>query len=307
MDDEPCSPAPTTTTTTTTIPQPFKPSHHHHHHHHPRQIAEGFVANGSTVYISSRDKATLDATAEELTASAAAAAAATGGGPAGRCVAIEGNLGSRAGCEALAAAVEEAEPGGLHVLVNNSGASWGESIERKSGKLNWGWDKVLDLNVKAPFYLTRALLPSLRRAATPDDPGRVVMIGSVVGVTPQDFPTHAYDASKAALHSLTRKLAFELGPPAGGDGGGGEGRITVNAIAPGYVPTRMSSGLAAWGADEATTSDASPLGRMGQSSDMAGAAIFLASPAGSWVTGVILPVDGGVLSQPIQIGGGSGE
>ena len=85
-----------------------------------------------------------------------------------------------------------------------------------------------------------------------------------------------------------------------------EGRVTVNAVAPGYVPTRMSAGLEAWGADEATTSAACPLGRMGQASDMAGAAIFLSSPAGAWITGVILPVDGGILSQPISIGGDEG-
>ena len=124
-----------------------------------KMIAEGFVANGSTVYISSRDKAALNSTAEELTANAEAA---TTGGPIGRCVAIEGNLSSRAGCEALAAAIEEAEPGGLHVLVNNSGASWGESLGRTSGKLNWGC--VLPISRKQiEYYYVRSLTRDTRR------------------------------------------------------------------------------------------------------------------------------------------------
>ena len=267
-----------------------------------RMLAEGFVANGCSVYISARDKSILDETAEQLNAI----------GSGGRCIAIEGNLGSREGCEALASTIEELEPNGLNVLVNNSGTSWGEPLSRKSGRMNWGFDKVFDLNVKAPFYLTRALLPSLRRAAVDDDPGRVIMIGSVVGVTHQEVPTHAYDASKAAVHSLTRKLAFELAQvPATRDEDLNEvsdvdteleGRITVNCLAPGYVPTKMTQGLAAWGADEDSTSDVIPLGRMGMGSDLAGAAIYLASPAGRWVTGAVLPVDGGILAQPISIG-----
>ena len=134
-----------------------------------RMIAEGFASNGCTVYIAARSKDILDEAAAEVTAAVA--------GTDGRCVALQANLGSREGCEALAAAIAEREPTGLNVLVNNSGTSWGEPLSRTSGRMNWGWDRVLDLNVKAPFYLTRALLPSLRRAATPDDPGRVINIG----------------------------------------------------------------------------------------------------------------------------------
>ncbi len=261
-----------------------------------RMIAEGFVANGSTVYISSRDQKTLEATADELSAAHSGV---------GRCVAVTGNLFTRAGCEELAAAMDGLAPDGLHVVVNNSGVSWGEPLSRTSGqRSNWGWDKVLDLNVKAPFYLTRALLPSLRRAASPADPARVLMIGSVAGVQHQSIPTHAYDASKAALHSLTKKLAYDLAreAAAGGDGAAeARGRVTVNAIAPGFIPTKMTAGLAAsYGADK--WEQVVPLGRMGQGSDLAGAAIFLASPAGAWVSGAILPVDGGILTQPIDLG-----
>jgi NAD(P)-dependent dehydrogenase (short-subunit alcohol dehydrogenase family) len=262
-----------------------------------KMIAEGFVANGSTVYISSRDQTTLEATADELTA----AHSSDGGGC---CVAVPGNLYTRAGCEELAATMGGLVPDGLHVLVNNSGVSWAEPLDRTSGqRSNWGWDRVLDLNVKAPFYLTRALLPALRRAAAPADPARVVMIGSVAGVHHQSLPTHAYDASKAALHSLTRKLAYDLAreAAAAADGSGeGEagGRVTANAIAPGFIRTKMTAGLALDKLEQVV-----PLGRMGEGSDIAGAAIFLASPAAAWISGAILPVDGGILTQPLDLGG----
>ena len=261
-----------------------------------KMIAEGFVANGSTVYISSRDQTTLEATADELTAAHSSA----GGGC---CVAVPGNLYTRAGCEELAATMGGLVPDGLHVLVNNSGVSWAEPLDRTSGqRSNWGWDRVLDLNVKAPFYLTRALLPALRRAAAPADPARVVMIGSVAGVHHQSLPTPAYDASKAALHSLTRKLAYDLAreAAAAADGSGeGEagGRVTANAIAPGFIRTKMTAGLALDKLEQVV-----PLGRMGEGSDIAGAAIFLASPAAAWISGAILPVDGGILTQPLDLG-----
>ena len=256
-----------------------------------RMIAAGFLANGADVVIASRDAAALAETAAALP------------GP-GRCTAIEANLTTRAGCEALAAAYGEAfggaDAGGgaarLDVLVNNSGVSWGEPLARESGKANWGWDKVLDVNVKAPFYLTRALLPHLDAGSAPHAPARVINVGSVAGIHPQDVPTHAYDVSKAALHHLTRKLAAEFArraPAAGGDERAAPTGVTVNAIAPGFVPSRMSAGLAAWGADPADFGAAIPLGREGREADMAGAALFLASPAAAWMTGVILPVDGG--------------
>jgi NAD(P)-dependent dehydrogenase (short-subunit alcohol dehydrogenase family) len=257
-----------------------------------KMIAEGFVANGSKVFISSRDEKALHSTAEELNESSTMG---------GICIPITGNLSSRAGCEELAASMAQHSPSGLNVLVNNSGTSWGEPLDRTSGKMNWGWDRVLDLNLKAPFYLTRALIPLMRQASSPNDPSRVIMIGSVVGFNHQDFPTHAYDASKAALHSLTKKFAYDLAkPPA--DSKDGSGRITVNAIAPGYFPSKMTAGLAAWGVTQDNTSKSIPLGRMGRSSDAAGAAIYMASPCASWLTGAVLPVDGGLLTAPIHIG-----
>jgi NAD(P)-dependent dehydrogenase (short-subunit alcohol dehydrogenase family) len=118
-----------------------------------------------------------------------------------------------------------------------------------------------------------------------EDPARVINIGSVVGFVPQAAPTHAYDVSKAAVHQLTRKMSADLAPQ----------HITVNCLAPGFVPSRMSDGLATWGADKETLAKNIPLGRMGNEDDMAGAAIYFASPAGAWCTGVILNVDGGAV------------
>lgn len=150
-------------------------------------------------------------------------------------------------------------------------------------------------NVKGVFYLTRACLPLLEHSGvTPQNPSRIINVGSVVGMIPQAAPTHAYDASKAAVHSLTKKLAADLAPRS----------ITVNALAPGFVATRMSKGLGTWGATEDVIAKGIPLGRMGTEEDMAGACLYLSSRAGAWCTGVILNVDGGTVGG-IQIDLGS--
>ena len=201
-------------------------------------MAAGFAANGASVIIASRNAEALAATAAEVKTTTSADIET-----------VVADLGSRAGCEALAAAVAAAP---LDVLVNNSGTSWGEPLDRESGRANWGWDKVLDLNVKAPFYLTRALRPALEAAAGAGAPARVVMVGSVAGLTHQPTPTHAYDTSKAALHSLTKKFASDLAP-----------KVTVNAIAPGFVPSRMTKGLEAWGITLDGIAKHVPLGRVG--------------------------------------------
>uniref|UniRef100_A0A7S4EJ25 Uncharacterized protein n=2 Tax=Pseudo-nitzschia australis TaxID=44445 RepID=A0A7S4EJ25_9STRA len=137
-------------------------------------------------------------------------------------------------------------------------------------------------------------MPMLEQSATPENPSRVINIGSVVGMIPQAAPTHAYDASKAAVHSLTKKLSGDLAPK----------NITVNALAPGFVATRMSKGLESWGATEEVIAKGIPLGRMGTEEDMAGACLYLSSRAGAWCTGVILNVDGGAVGG-IQIDLGS--
>ena len=232
-------------------------------------IAEAFVRNGASVYISSRDEKTIAAVAEALTAA----------GP-GNCTAFPADLSSLAGVGVVASTLSgRFGVSQLHCLVNNSGATWGEPLDAFSEK---GWDRVMDLNVKSLFFLTRALTPLLAAAATPTRPASVINIGSVAGVQHQSVPTWSYDVSKAAVHHLTRKYADELGGA----------HITVNCMAPGYVPSKMSKGLPI---SFDKIASALPLGRVGSAEDMAGCALFLASRAGAWVTGAIIPVDGGHL------------
>jgi NAD(P)-dependent dehydrogenase (short-subunit alcohol dehydrogenase family) len=237
--------------------------------------AKGFVEAGANVLITSRDEKACAQAGSQL-----------------QCHYIPSNVSNRTGCEELANYVGNHFNQQLDVLVNNAGTSWGEPIERDS-KTNWGFDKVFDLNVKGMFYLTRACLPLLQhKEVSMNNPSRIINIGSVAGIMNQAAPTHAYDASKAAVHSLTRKFAAEFAPK----------QITVNAIAPGFIPTRMSSGLSTWGANEEALAKSTPLGRMGNEDDMIGACIYLSSKASSWCTGVILNVDGGCIgAQQIQL------
>lgn len=162
-----------------------------------------------------------------------------------------------------------------------------QPLERESGKMNWGWDRVLDLNLKGVFYLTRACLPYMKQdpeSMDRFDPSRIINIGSVVGLLPQDAPTHAYDVSKAGVHHLTKKLSGDLAPH----------NITVNALAPGFVPSRMTEGLKSYTTFDDIAKN-TPLQRLGDGDDMTGACIYLSSRAGSYVTGVVLNVDGGTI------------
>ena len=168
------------------------------------------------------------------------------------------------------------------LIPHPSIASFGEGFKE---------DRTYALNVLGVFRLTRELLPALTRGASATDPSRVIIIGSIAGIRPQKYPTFSYDASKAAAHHLARKLADELASKR-------KLPITVNVVAPGYVPTKMSKGLEKYGdSSEDIVRETIPLGRAGTPEDVAGAVAFLASDAASWITGVVLPVDGGFLAK----------
>jgi NAD(P)-dependent dehydrogenase (short-subunit alcohol dehydrogenase family) len=169
----------------------------------------------------------------------------------------------------------------LNILVNNAGATWGEPLESFPDS---AWDKVLDLNLKSPFWLIQALLPALRDTATAAEPSRIINVGSIDGLRPSRLPVYSYGSSKAALHQLTRMLGRELGPQ----------HITVNAVAPGPFQSKMMAAtLDAFGEQIAA---AAPLRRIGRDDDMAGIAVFLASRAGAYLTGAVIPVDGGLAT-----------
>ena len=233
-----------------------------------RAIAEGFVRGGARVYISSRKADDLERTAAELEQY-------------GRCIAVVADLGTVAGCAALAAVVSEHETQ-LDVLVNNAGALWSASVAEFPES---GWDKVFDVNVKGPFFLVQALLPLLEAAASPTDPARIITVGSIDAFHVPKHETYAYSASKAGVHQLARHLAKNLAAS----------HITSNVIAPGMFASKMMATTIEQRGEEAVL-ERVPLKRFASPSDMAGAAIFLASRAGSYITGAVLPVDGGTAT-----------
>ncbi|MGI9592395.1 MAG: SDR family oxidoreductase [Myxococcota bacterium] len=230
-------------------------------------IAQGFVANGARVYISSRKADTCEEVAAELSKE-------------GTCVALPADLATQAECDRLGAELASREDG-LEVLVNNAGANWGAPLEEFPDS---AWDKVLALNVKSVFHLTRACLPLLEKAGTAEDPARVINIGSIDGIQVPMLDTFSYSASKAAVHQLTRVLARKLA----------DRHVTVNAVAPGPFESKMMAATLDQFGDEIAAS--APRGRIGTPEDMAGVAIYLASRAGAYVTGAIIPVDGGIAT-----------
>jgi NAD(P)-dependent dehydrogenase (short-subunit alcohol dehydrogenase family) len=232
-----------------------------------KMIAGGFVDSGARVYISSRKAEQCDATATELAER-------------GECVSLPADLSTEAGCAQLATAVAEREAA-VDVLVNNAGATWGAPLEEFPDS---AFDKILAINVKGVFLLTKHLLPQLRKAATPDDPARVINIGSIDGMRVPATENYSYAASKAAVHMLTRQLAHALA----------RDHITVNAIAPGPFESKMMAFVLDREEGRQAVASTVPLGRIGRPDDMAGAAIFLASRAGAYLTGALIPVDGGI-------------
>ena len=228
-----------------------------------RMIAEGFLRAGARVYISARKADACVATADELSVI-------------GPCVSLPADVSTQGGVQQLVAAYQQHEQS-LDILVNNAGAAWGAPYEEFPES---GWDKVVDLNLKAPFFLTQALTPLLKKAAT-DHLAKVLHIASIDGVSVNPQETYSYAASKAGLIHLTRRMALKLAPE----------RIVVSAIAPGAFASTMNKDARDHGDEVAQRI---PLGRIGTPEDMAGAAIFLASRAGDYVVGSTLIVDGGV-------------
>jgi NAD(P)-dependent dehydrogenase (short-subunit alcohol dehydrogenase family) len=230
-------------------------------------IARGLVQAGASVIVSSRKSEDVRAAAEQL-------------GELGECQAIPGDVSTPAGAGELAAATREIFPT-LDILVNNAGVVWGAPLEEFPAI---GWDKVAHTNVEGVFHLTVALLDSLRAAASAEDPARVINIGSIDGLRTPAVENYSYSASKAAVHMLTRHLAKRLASE----------HITVNAIAPGPFESKMM----AFALDNPETREVIeqtvPLGRIGRPDDVAGLTLFLASRAGAYLTGTVIPLDGGI-------------
>jgi 2-deoxy-D-gluconate 3-dehydrogenase len=229
-----------------------------------RMIAEGFLMQGARVYITARKAAQCDAAAEELSA-------------VGPCVSLPQDLSTVDGCQALTERITALEPK-LDILVNNAGAAWGAEFDAFPES---GWDKVLNLNLKSPFFLTQALHGALKAAASAERPAKVINIASIDGIRLNPQETYSYHASKAGLIYLTRRMAARLI----------RDNIVMSAIAPGAFASDMNRDARDHG--EAVAKRI-PMRRIGTDEDMAAAAIYLASRAGDYVVGATLPVDGGV-------------
>jgi NAD(P)-dependent dehydrogenase (short-subunit alcohol dehydrogenase family) len=231
-------------------------------------IAEGFLSAGaSKVYITARKAPPCEATAKRLTAAYD-----------GECIALPIDISTMAGIDLLAAEIKKREPK-LDILVNNAGAAWGADFDEFPES---GWDKVMNLNLKTPFFLTKALAAALRAAATTERPAKVINIASIDGIFVNPLETYSYAASKSGLIHLTRRMAAKLI----GD------HIVVSAIAPGPFKSDMNKAARD---NSGEVAQRVPAGRIGTDEDMAGAAIYLASRAGDYVVGATIAVDGGIV------------
>lgn len=233
-----------------------------------RMLARAFLDAGARVYITGRKAEGLEAARAAL-------------GDPGELRLLIGDLGNADGVRAIVEGFRRAEPR-LNVLINNAGRTWGAPFESFPDS---AWQNVFEVNVHAPFALAQALLGSLEGAASDEDPARVINIGSIYAETTEVMQAYSYTASKAALHQLTRVMARELAPR----------RILVNAIAPGLFPSNMTEFVLKNPAHRDSTLAAIPRRRAGTAEDIGGLAIFLASRAGAYVTGAIIPLDGGLL------------
>jgi NAD(P)-dependent dehydrogenase (short-subunit alcohol dehydrogenase family) len=229
-------------------------------------IAGGLLAAGATVVIASRKADAVEAAVAELSAI-------------GPCTGLAADLSTEDGARLFAEAVMADNPA-IDILVNNAGATWGAPLAEHDTA---SWSRVLDLNVQGVFHTTKFFLPALEAASSVEDPSRVINIGSIDGIHVPILESYSYSSSKAAVHQLTRHLARHLAP-----------RITVNAIAPGPFESKMMAATLENFGDQIAAS--APLKRIGRADDMAGTAVFLASRAGAYLTGAIIPVDGGIAT-----------
>ncbi|TGN65053.1 SDR family oxidoreductase [Nocardioides eburneiflavus] len=233
--------------------------------------ARGLVQAGARVYVVSR--------VEDACRTAAADLAQIEGSA--DVIPLAADLATEEGCRKFTDAIAQREES-LDILINNAGAAWGAPLEEYPVS---GWDKVVDLNLRAPFLLVQALLPLLEAAGDAIDPARVINVGSIDGLRVPGLPTYAYSASKAGVHHLTRVLAVELGPR----------HVIVNAIAPGPFESRMMA--ATLESHQERLESTAPLRRIGKPDDIAGTVVFLSSWASSYITGAVIPVDGGINLQ----------
>lgn len=232
-------------------------------------IAEGLVKAGARVYVASRKAEACEETEAQLS-------------PHGFCVAIPSDLSTIDGCKTLAQDINTREDK-LHILVNNAGVTWSEDIDAFHEK---AWDKVMDLDVKSPFFLTQQLLPLIRAAASPDNRASIINVTSVNGIRPSNLRNYSYVAAKAGLGQLSQQLASDLMNDC----------INVNVIAPGLFKSKMTAPLFTSEDAEAQVMDSQPMKRGGAMEDVAGLVIYLSSKAGGFITGITVPCDGGVTS-----------
>lgn len=232
-------------------------------------IAGALLDAGATVFITSRKEKACVAAADELSRR-------------GPCEGFGGDVSTPEGCATLAADFRERSEG-LDILVNNAGATWGAPLEEHTVE---SWDKVMNTNARGAFLLTQQLVPMLTAEASPEDPARIINVGSVDGLVSPLFESYSYSASKAALHMLTRHLARHLA----------DSHITVNAIAPGLFESKMTAFV--FGDPDTTTAvtDRIPMHRAGTPDDVGGTAVWIASHAGSYLTGAVIPVSGGLAT-----------
>ena len=238
-----------------------------------KMIAEGFIAQGAKVYISSRKPGACDETAAELSKDG------------GVCISLPQDISTVEGVQSLAKRLTDLEPK-LDILVNNAGAAWGADFEEFPES---GWDKVMNLNLKSPFFLTQALHGALKAAASADQPAKVINIASIDGIKLNPQETYSYAASKSGLIYLTKRLAARLI----------RDNINVTAIAPGAFASEMNRAARDMGEEVARRI---PSRRIGRDEDMAAAAIYLASRAGDYVVGETIAVDGGVALASLSAG-----